>query len=208
MFKERKVNRNERGLSIDKTFIILVGTESIEELPTQITIDGKIFNRKNKLHITVVGYPKGKVFKKIFAHVPEFETQVNALIQRCDWSYTLQNEYFHITQNIHIPREFLEPGQEVMEGGSEEKPLVHRESVVQLIDIPGVKIFFEELQNLVEAAIASHPELKNEEIPVAKLYEFPKPHITIYAHNGSGIGINSEQEWEQLHPTPLNIESV
>ena len=195
----------EHRLSQHKTFILKIEAERFAQLAEHIIMFDKAFAKKPEFHMTIIGYSKGELLKKIFEALPELEEKVNALLGRFQWQHKVEKKYFHVAQDVAIPRQYLEPGQVISDNTDIEKPTVHRESIVQMLDVPDMQLFYTALKELLEQAARENPALQALNIPIDTLCATPPPHVTIYSYNGKGIGINSLEEWNALQPQPFEF---
>lgn len=144
------------------------------------------FEPKEELHVTVLRAKVGKSILKGLRNLPAEEAvakqaQIHKLWRGTDFSFTLRDERYSLTEDIATPVK-----------GSSEPHVEHRESIVQMVDMPGAANFFSRLSEIVGTEI-----------------EPPPLHVTL-ATKGSdpeksrlGIGINSAADLNRLQARPF-----
>lgn len=144
------------------------------------------FVRKPEFHMTVIGNRSGK---EVRASLWKFEypdqqrliQKINDAARATDWS-------INPGELRKIVKDYV-----VQDDDGNEKSRERRETIIQLLDVPGMKQFYAALNELLGTNL-----------------EAPPAHITLYSTSSDpknvtrGIGIESQAELEQLHPQPVN----
>ena len=168
--------KNTLLLNIDKSTIELSGIQEMAEK------NG--FDQKGEFHITVLGFKNGGEVKKALKALPEAErqnalSQIKSLVDSTDWSFALEPKRYHIS------KEYVTP--DPKNKGAELKE--RRESYIQMVYLPGMKIFYEKLNSILGTNL-----------------EAPPAHTTLYTGGDDkekskmGIGINSQDEFLKMNP--------
>lgn len=142
------------------------------------------FERKKEFHITIIGFKVGGEIKKLLKKHPEKELvlqQINGILQQYDWVYTPKNDVYKIAKDY----EFSDPK------NKEQKIPEHRETYVQMVELPDLAPCYTQLNQLLGTAFST-----------------PLPHVTLFVKGSPmGIGVNSEEEFFQLHPEKVEIST-
>lgn len=141
------------------------------------------FEQKDELHITIIGFGAGgeigKTFERLGGERNGVMQRLRSLIDGTDWKFYLEPQRFHV-QKDYVMRD-------------RRNGLIisteHRESYIQMVSVPAIQIFFQELNSMFGTNF----------LP-------PPTHITLYTRGNNserarmGIGINSQEEFLSLHP--------
>ncbi|MFA6437555.1 MAG: hypothetical protein WC242_00135 [Candidatus Paceibacterota bacterium] len=144
---------------------------------------------KDKFHITVLGFKNGSEIKKVLKALPEEEKQsillqIKSLASSTDWSFVLEPKRYHISKEYTTP----DPRDKSVELKE------RRESYIQMVHLPGMRIFYEKLNTILGTNL-----------------EAPPAHITLYTGGNDrekskmGIGINSQEEFLKLNPELIQL---
>jgi hypothetical protein len=96
------------------------------------------------------------------------EEQARQLIDRSDWSYRKEEAFFHVAEPPDA------------------------ETIIQMVEMPGLGDFFAALGKLVGAHL-----------------ELPPTHVTLYTyHTEKGIGLPTQAVFEELVQGPVNVAEV
>jgi len=178
-----------------KTYLLPVAHQLLDGLPTELTLDGVRFIQKPELHMTVLGFAKGKILQAAFAKDPVFEEEVNRILAGVKIEPAARaGEYYKIQD------------EKVIQGQKRQ-----RKSVVQLLDSPGATKVINQLRGLVTVknslrqAAGKGLLIAPEE--VEQLCAKPFPHVTLYTddQNPMGIGIESESHFTSLQPERIAL---
>lgn len=142
------------------------------------------FDKKTEFHITIIGFKGGMAIKEALDKLPKDGKhkalqQIRSLIESISWGFRFLPQKYHITK-MYVSRTGA--------AGSTER----RESYIQMVSMPDVAIFYEELNHLLGTNFNS-----------------PPPHLTLYTNGDNkerakaGIGINSQEEFLKLNPQLL-----
>lgn len=132
--------------------------------------------RKDGFHITLI--PRAAI-EKIHEFISglseekrnEYLDKIESLLKKFDWNFSVRPEIYYVSKNYE---------ENLDESGNREK----RESIIQLVDLPYLVGFYEELGNLLSVD-----------------FEMPLSHVTLFANSTieenklRGIGIDS---WEHF----------
>ena len=132
------------------------------------------FDEKSEVHLTVLGFPQGKELSKIFTEDPKKRQLVEDLISKSDFSYIPTNDIYRIERD----RESWIDWKDQSKG----KEIIHEEAVIQLVKAPGVEIFINEINELLDT-------------------NFPVPfhHISLGVKGSKlGIGIADKSAFDKL----------
>ncbi len=148
------------------------------------------YSPKNEFHVTIIGYGQGKRIIEAFAPLSEAERSsryddIARLIKRTDWTIDSKQQLWHARKeydyNDHVTNERVHET---------------RETILQPLTLR-LDEFYKSLSGIVGTEITS---------------QFP--HITLYTKGTDpvrsrvGIGINSEQEFQSLHPEPVVLDEA
>ncbi|MFA6908503.1 MAG: hypothetical protein WC289_01320 [Patescibacteria group bacterium] len=172
--------------------IVLPIDRGILRLPEEATreIGGKSFDQKKEFHVTLIGNKRAKILRDHLAVHPEDEQKIRDILEQIVWSYALSDSAMHIQQDKMVSRQLSRAEKKAPDTIEE---TVHRESVIQRADIPGLAVLYQRMRD--ELGI--------------DLGDPPPAHVTLYTHNDkSGIGIDSEQDLESMNPQPVDIPRI
>jgi len=178
-----------------KTYLVPVAHQLLGGLPAELSLDGVRFVQKPELHMTILGFAKGKILQGAFAKDPVFEEEVNRILAGVKIEPTARpGEYYKIQD------------EKVIQGAKRQ-----RKSVVQLLDCPGATKVINQLRGLVTVknslrqAAGKGLLITPEE--VEQLCAKPFPHVTLYTddQNPMGIGIESESHFTSLQPERITL---
>ena len=160
----------------------IVNTHDLEVAAMQNGLE-----RKEELHITVVGFAQAGLIKKVLEKVSADEREeivrcMEELVSKTDWRFRLDARRFHVAK-VYALR-----GADGQPTGREEL----RESYIQMVQLPALEEFYRELNRLCGTRL-----------------EPPPPHVTLYAKSSisenalKGIGVNTWKDFERLNPQPI-----
>lgn len=144
------------------------------------------FTRKHEFHMTVLGKAASEVLAAARPSIgadgqPDFVADVQKLVDAADWSFQMLPEWYWLqrdkTTNID--------GSDVA---------VHKETFVQVADIPGLPSFYRALNESFSTNISA---------------QFP--HVTLYVKISDprvakqGISINSKEDFLALRPRRVGV---
>lgn len=143
----------------------------------QVRFQGKVFDPKAELHVTVVGKSIGRQLLAAEATEPGVGERLRQEVQQIDWSYRLTDEFYHVAEDR--PR-----------GGAGQATLyIPAESIIQMVELPGLAAFYRRL---------------NDWLPADPLPE-PPAHITLYTYAWPvGIGLANADEFASLVTGPVD----
>ncbi len=186
--QETKQFSPEKVTFDEKNFTLLLDLDKaafdLEKIQPQA--DAKGISQKEEFHITVIGFKGGAEIRKSLKALDENSRQekiqqIQSLINTTDWRYMLEPQQLHIAKDY--PADPKKP---------DDQP-EHRESFIQLVNIPAMESFYSQLNGLLGTAI-----------------EAPPSHITLFTGGNKpenakqGIGINTAAELEKMNPQPIN----
>lgn len=169
------------------TVLLQLDGDAVSAHDLEIAATQNGLERKEELHITVVGFTQAELVKKALEKLPA-EEQVHAarhvqeLANKTDWRFKLDARRFHIAK-IYTRRDAdgKPTGQEEL-----------RETYIQMVQLPALEEFYRELNSICGTRL-----------------EPPPPHVTLYAKSSipenmqGGIGINTWKDFERLNPQPI-----
>ena len=161
------------GFNDNDTVLIDMSSEPFSLPKDAFYIDGQRFLRKDELHVTLLDSKLGNQLQSRIAQSPETEGTIKAIFETIDWSYT-QSGPVHQLSRL--------------------KDDVRQGSIIMLIDMPGMKSFYDTL-------MAQGYFEKDTPLPPA--------HVTLYTYNNPiGIGVSSQDVLEALSMRSFSIEEL
>lgn len=162
--------------------MLTIAQPEVDELLSEISRE-KNLQIKNDFHISVINNIVANIIDKKLQGISGEERtaillEIRKLAETIDWSYTLKNEYYHISKDYP----------ENNNQGEIEK----REAIIQIINIPGMEVFYSELAQLLGLDLA---------VPMAHITLFTKSNIG--QNNGLGIAVYSSEDFNNLNPKKL-----
>jgi hypothetical protein len=166
----------------DKSLVIPLSTDLLSYFHPSIEINGQQLVRKDELHLTAIGFGRGKVILESMGQHPDLLSHINSLLSSKTFLITLIPEAYY-----YIQKEYRDKSGKTST----------RHSVIQAVECPDLMQFYEELNQFV----AQCPDLANHTL----LTKEPFPHITLYTDpaNPVGIGVDSADVFNQLQPHTL-----
>jgi hypothetical protein len=152
----------------DQTILLSVKAENVDlNIMAAVAKEKNLFP-KNEFHITIIGKQTGEA---LIQKNSDF-TLIKNCAEKIDWYFVLKNEFYFIKK--------VYPDSEI------------RSTIIQLIDIPSLSVFYQQLNVLT-----------GENFPM------PFPHITLFTNSTReentlrGIGVYSQEDFEKLSPEHL-----
>ncbi len=131
---------------------------------------------KDEFHITVIGFKTGKALSELYAHRSPTE-QARIVQALYDMAKAISWQAAPLDGGLlYIEKEYS------FRNNKKEK----RSSIIQLLEMPGMQEFYTRLN----AAIGTD-------------FALPPPHITLFTGNGTGIGIDSLADLQELKPQQI-----
>lgn len=173
--------KNTLLLDIDKGVVDL---SVLKEIADKNGLDPK-----GDFHITVLGFKNGGEIKKVLKGLPEEKResvilQIKSLVETIDWGFSFESQKYHISKE-YVSQDPKNKGTELRE---------QRESYIQMVNLPGMKIFYEKLNAILGTSL-----------------EAPPAHITLYTGGSDkekskmGIGINTQDEFSKMNPELIEL---
>lgn len=142
--------------------------------------------RKNELHITVIGSRAAKFIKDLLKGLPDAEREekngkIESLVRSADWRFVTEGQ-----DVLRVKKEY--PASK--EGGEKET----REAIIKIVQVPEMERFYGELNGTLGTELTA-----------------PPPHVTLYTGGSdpessrSGIGIDTPAALEGLGPEKVEI---
>lgn len=139
-------------------------------------------NEKDEFHITIIGSNTGEIILKHIAELAEPEKsklieQLRELSESFNWQAFLVDEFYYLRKYYDKSRNTT----------SSSLKIEVRESIIQVVKIPGLSIFYKQLNALVN-----------------QKFDTPFPHLTLYTTSNHedkklrGIGIYSKKDFRSL----------
>lgn len=168
----------------EKTFTVICNYSHEIDVPSKLrTIALRSgFTPKQHLHVTIIGSETGDTIVRSArsqAQRDQFYKQILELLNRFDWTIEHQRKYYLIEKVVPEYKD---------EKGKPE----YRKSIIEMINIPSLNLFYEKLNNKL-----------NQNFPT------PLAHITLFTTSTvptklqRGIGIYSKNHFASLKPTIL-----
>jgi hypothetical protein len=144
---------------------------------------------KDAFHITILGFKVAKELKRALKALPEAQRpdallRIKTLVEQTDWRLSFRPERYYVA------KEYVNPDPKNKDAFLRER----RESLVQMVDMPGMEQFYRALNDLLSTTL-----------------EAPPAHVTLYTGGDDavkskmGIGINSQAEFQQLNPELITL---
>ncbi len=195
--EQRRLSRErEKGLMTPKgkffnearnTLLLDLDKKSVDLGSLREMADKNGFDPRSEFHITILGNKNGGEVRKALKAMPEVEgqnalSQIKSLVKNTDWRFALEPQRYHISKEYVS----LDPKNK----GAESRE--RRESYIQMVYLPGMKIFYDKLNSILGSDL-----------------EAPPAHITLYTKSDAeqssrtGIGINTQAEFLEMNPEPI-----
>lgn len=163
------------------TLILSVGEAlfDLREIADKVERNG--FVRKDEFHITIFGFKAARAVKDALGKSPR--TEIEPLIQNTNWEFSLRPEWYYVSKHYTMP--YFEKG--MVRLGEK------RESLIQMVSMPGAKQFYDRLNEL----LGTH-------------FTLPPLHITLYTRGDNsetskiGIAIESDEDFSKLNPQAIS----
>ena len=165
---------------------ISLGVKGLAINPDTISTVSELgFEPKDESHVTFLRAKAGKAIAKAFKVMSEEEiiskqADIHRLLRATDFSFTLKDEILKVTEDLPVLVKGEPPTTE------------HRESMVQMIDMPGAEDFYAKLSQIAGVDLA-----------------IPPLHITLGTRGSDpekskfGIGIDSTADLQRLKATKI-----
>ena len=161
------------GFNERDSVIIELAAELFCHAKNTIDVHGELFTAKKEFHVTLIGSKLGLIIQNKIKQNQTINKLFEKTFEEIDWSYKQ-------TGPVHILSR------------SEED--VVEKSVIMLIEMPGVTIFYDQSKAL---------GLIDLETPV------PPPHVTMYTLNCPlGIGVPSDNALNTLSRKTISVNSL
>lgn len=158
------------GFNDNDTVLIDMTDEPFHLPKAAFNINGQRFVRKDELHVTLLGSEPGRALRDRQVIEPDTEDNIKAIFEDIDWSYRQSGPIHQLSRQ---------------QGG------VQQGSFIMLIDMPGMKAFYDALM---------------EKGYIEKDTPLPPAHVTLYTcHIPLGIGVSSRDVLEALSVRSLSI---
>ena len=158
------------GFNDNDTVLIDMSNEPFYLPNAAFYINGQHFVRKDELHVTLLGSELGRALRDRQATESDTEDNIKAIFEAIDWSYRQSGPIHQL---------------------SRQQGDVRQDSFIMLIDMPGMKVFYDAL---IEKGYIE------KDIPL------PPAHVTLYTYNiPPGIGVSSRDVLEALSVRSLSI---
>ena len=159
------------GFNDNDTVLIDMSNEPFHLPKAYLYINDQRFIRKDELHVTLLGSELGRLLKERQATEAGTEDKIKTIFEAIDWSYT-QSGPIHLLSRLK-------------EGNLEE-------SIIMLINMPGMKVFY---QTLIQKGY------------IEKDTPLPPAHVTLYTYNNPhGIGVSSQDVLKTLSVSTFSVD--
>jgi hypothetical protein len=164
---------NWPGFNDNDTVLIDMSNEPFDLPKSSFYINGQHFVRKDELHVTLLGSKLGRLLQDRQATDPASEDDIRAIFEAIDWSYAQTGPCYLL---------------------SRQRGAIRQGSIIMLIDMPGLKVFYEAL---IDKGY------------IEKDTPLPPAHVTLYTHNNPhGIGVPNQDVLETLSIRSLSIDDL
>jgi len=161
------------GFNDNDTLLIDMTNEPFHLPKASFYLNGQRFVRKDELHVTLLGSKLGRLLQDRQAKDPGTEKAIKAIFEAIDWSYAQTGPCHQL---------------------SRQKGAVRQGSIIMLVDMPGMKVFYDALMK--KGFIEKDTPL-------------PPAHVTLYTYkNPHGIGVASKDVLDALSVRSLSIDEL
>lgn len=160
----------------EKMTLLLKVSEFTPESTIAQHAENNGFVIKREFHATIISFQNGKKIRGAIESGNCTYQEIVNLAESFSWTYEYIRKWYVLQRKIPL---FLLRGQV-------QTPAHTRRSVIQVINLPNLIPFFEELSSLTGIE-----------------FEIPFPHVTLYTwtdyepESGSGIALNSTEDFER-----------
>lgn len=165
----------EIGFTEQGTLLIRLQLQGFGLALKGIRYQDKDFKPKQEVHITIVGKVLGRELEELVASNPILQTRLKRVVDEAPWlqegwRYQKTDQIYHVAED----KQMVSP-----EGETE---IVHAESIILMVEAPGLEAFYEQLGEIFGRPL-----------------EVPPLHVTLYTRNyPRGIGIPDRATFERL----------
>lgn len=161
------------GFTEEGTVLIELAAESFCLAKNKVEVLGEIFTAKEELHVTLIGSELGLSFMDKIQHDQTIDKLLKKTFEEIDWSYEQTGPVYILSRS---------------------KEGIVEKSLILLIDMPGVTIFYNQLKALGLIDLET---------------SVPPPHVTMYTQNcPSGIGVPSDDALNTLSTKTLSVNTL
>jgi hypothetical protein len=154
------------------TVLINLRLETFHLSEAPVLIDNIYYTPKEELHVTLVGEKVGTILQNKIKRNPETNEVLEHVFEDIDWSFKRSGP-IHILSRLNKKR-------------------IVQKTVILLIDMPGMTIFYEQLKSL---------GLIPDKTPI------PPAHVTLYTHHCPlGIGVPSKEILNSLIEKSFSVD--
>jgi hypothetical protein len=134
------IHRLETYFDAESGHVLLqLRKEDVGLEPRRVEFEGKTFQPKDEVHITIVGSSLGAELAERLEQKAGLAEEVRAAIEETPWSYRLLDEWHHV----------------VREEGVDDKP--YAESIIRMAEVPAIEDFYDRLRSLTGLQIEPRP---------------------------------------------------
>lgn len=166
----------------DMSLLLNVGRDMLDLETTRVFAQTQNLSEKEEFHVTIIGRATGEsMLEYLKQRSPEEQEQKRAQIEKLCTGYhpkiRIQQEFYFIQKDYST---------------QEENTLDIRTSVVQIVHMDGLDVFYEELFRIIPLRFST-----------------PFPHVTLYTTSTRvdkklrGIGIYSEADFWNMNPIKI-----
>lgn len=173
--EDAEMNSIEVGFTEIRTLLIPLRKKDFGLSEEKVQFRGQIFDPKDEVHITVVGRALGQELEEAIETIPRLKAKLTKAVKEAawhkqDWSYKKKDEIYHVSRE----KEQANPRGEV--------EVIHAESIILMIEAPGIQEFYLILSELL-----------------GKDLEVPPVHVTLYTYGDPfGIGLPTQAVFEEF----------
>ena len=170
------------------TLLLPIGREAVrkqlEALRPEADLRG--MQEKREFHITVLGFAAGRFLSEQLATLPQEARRtallaIEQLAQSIDWEFTLTGAKAYAIRKAYGRGDRSET----------------RRSIILMVDMAGIQEFYRRLNTAIPQPITA-----------------PPPHVTLFTvssdplKGGPGIGVDSMDDFKDLHPEELHTHEA
>ncbi len=132
--------RVEINLDLERgRFLLQLRKEDVGLDNVPVAFEGKTFYPKDEVHITILGSVRGPQLEERLQQHPELRERVRSIIEETDWSYQLQDKWYHVVRE------------------AEQHGKAYAESIIRMAGVPQLDHFYRQLETITSIEAAPRP---------------------------------------------------
>jgi hypothetical protein len=166
-----------------KTLLVGINSADLDLSEVKVIAEERGLTPKVEQHVTVIGFKNGRAVDEALNRLPEEDratrlSELTRLANETNWGFTLAPERYQIAKDYSVYKDGKPTGE-----------TEHRTSIIQIVNMPGMAIFYEGLNKTLGTNL-----------------EAPPAHTTLFTGGSDpekserGIGINTSVELQAMNP--------